>query len=73
MESMTNSPRGGGPPEEVWTCLTWGRPGFGRTMNAVKLAGAVVEETDKRRVLHSAGVFYSLPKSAIELRGVRGN
>jgi hypothetical protein len=72
LESMAHSPRGGGPPEEIWTCLTWGRPGFGRKMNAVKLVGAVVEETDKRLALQGAGVFYSLPKSAIELRGVAG-
>lgn len=72
IESMAHSPPGGGPPEEIWVCLTWGRPGFGRKLNAVELVGDVLEETDTRLVLRSAGKFYSLPKSAIEGRWVRG-
>lgn len=72
-EFMGHGPSGGGPPQDIWVCLTWGRPGFGRKMNSVKLSGDVVEESDKRLVLRGAGEFYSLPKSAIERRSVRGN
>ena len=50
IDSMARSRQGGGPPEEIWLCLTWGRPGFGRRLNAVKLIGDVIEETDARLV-----------------------
>jgi hypothetical protein len=72
VDSMANASSAGSRSEkkleDIWVSLAWGRPGFGRKLNAQALVGTVIEEHEDRIIVEAEGAFFSLATSGIESR-----